>query len=245
MILWLMIAMLVMTACSSGAPSDVPVAEEQAAPAGDLTTGEEAEITADEAAMATVEPVSQSDTSAANAITFQIVPEGTEARFSIYELLMGQDKTVIGVTSLVEGAITVDPTSPQGASISPIRIDARDLRTDSERRNGAIRRFVLQSNQDQYQYILFTPTALEGLPEEVAVGDSFSFTIVGDLKIRDITNQETFEVTVTANSESELVGLATTTIARGDYNLTIPSVPSVANVAEEMPLELEFTAIAD
>jgi hypothetical protein len=51
-------------------------------------------------------------------------------------------------------------------------------------------------------------------------------------------------LSVTANSERELVGLGQTTILRSDYNLSIPSVPSVANVAEEVPLEIEFMAVA-
>ncbi|MEZ4613055.1 MAG: hypothetical protein R2838_22915 [Caldilineaceae bacterium] len=41
-------------------------------------------------------------------------------------------------------------------------------------------------------------------------------------------------------SETELIGLKRTTVLRQNYNLTIPNVPSVANVAEEVPLELEF-----
>ena len=35
-----------------------------------------------------------------------------------------------------------------------------------------------------------------------------------------------------------------TIVQRGDYDLTIPSVPSVAGVSEEVRLELEFSATA-
>jgi hypothetical protein len=49
-------------------------------------------------------------------------------------------------------------------------------------------------------------------------------------------------MTVTANSEDELVGLGSATVLRENYQLTIPSVPSVANVSEEVKLEIEFTA---
>ncbi|MEZ4679413.1 MAG: YceI family protein [Caldilineaceae bacterium] len=156
---------------------------------------------------------------------------------------MGRDKTVVGVTSAVEGSITVDPADPSSATISPIRIDASTLATDSGQRNGAIRRWILQSNQAAYQYIVFTPTAIEGLPTTITIGEPFEFTVVGDLTIRDITKEETFKLTVTATSEAELVGLGQTTVMRSDYNLTIPNVPSVANVGEEVPLEIEFTAV--
>jgi polyisoprenoid-binding protein YceI len=221
--LLLLIAMLLLVACSTGTTSDEPAAAVQSTPTAAL--GATAESTT-------------------GAITFQLVQAGTEARFNIYELLMGQDKTVVGTTSAVEGAITVDPANPAATTISPIRIDARTLKTDSDRRDGAISRFVLQTNQDAYQYIVFTPTAITGLPAAVAIGDAFEFTVTGDLTIRDVTKEEIFTVTVTANSATELVGLGTTTLLRSDYGLTIPSVPSVANVAEEVPLEIEFTAIA-
>ena len=51
-------------------------------------------------------------------------------------------------------------------------------------------------------------------------------------------------MTVTPNSESELSGLATTTVLYPDYGLTIPEVPSVSGVEDEVRLEFEFTATA-
>lgn len=238
----LFVILLLLAACPAANPTTETAADSDsvatAVPAEE-SDGEVAE-TSEEAQESTAD----ADLSAA-AMTFTLVPEGTEARFSIYELLMGQDKTVIGTTSAVEGSITVDPANLSTVSISPIRIDAGTLATDSSRRDGAIRRWVLESNQAEYQYILFTPTAINGLPESVAVGDTFEFMVTGELTIRDITNEETFSLSVTANSETELIGLGETTVMRGDYNLTIPSVPSVANVAEEVPLEIEFRAVAN
>lgn len=232
---------------SAPAATAAPVAETAASTAAVMTTSATSDVTTTTAiTVSTLETSTASGAAetAGGARTFTLTQDGTQARFSLYELLMGQDKTVVGVTSLVDGSLTVDPTNPGSTVISPIRIDASDFKTDSDRRNGAIQRFVLQSNQAAYQYITFTPTAIEGLPATVNVGDSFSFTVQGDLTIRDVTYPETFELTVTVNSENELVGLGKTTIMRSNYNLTIPSVPSVANVGEEVELEIEFTAVA-
>lgn len=230
-ILLLLALTLFLVACPAGEPA----AESAVAPAAEATApSEEKAATTDNLAQA----------ASPDAVTFTIVTEGTEARFSIYELLMGQDKTVIGATSAVEGSISVDRANPGTATMSPIRIDASTLATDSGRRDGAIQRWILESNKEQYKYIVFTPTQLDGLPATVAIGEPFTFAVIGDLTIRDVTKQETFTVTVTATSETELVGLGQTTVMRGDYNLTIPSVPSVANVAEEVPLEIEFRATA-
>ncbi|MBX3010389.1 MAG: YceI family protein [Caldilineaceae bacterium] len=241
-----------LVACQNGGTQ--PTAEPSAPTTVATTAAAEPAAAATDTPVSTAEDETEPATAEANdtqtavpssgAKTFQLSQAGTEARFYIDEVLMGQDKTVIGVTSLVEGEITVDPADPSSAHIGTIRIDASDLKTDSDRRNGAIQRFVLQSSQAAYQYITFTPTALEGLPATVTLGEPFQFTVTGDLTIRDITLSQSFPLTVTANTENELVGSGATTISLADYQLTIPSVPSVAWVAEEVKLELAFTATA-
>ena len=79
-------------------------------------------------------------------------------------------------------------------AIGSITIDADNFVTDSGRRDSAIRRFVLQSGS--YPVITFTPTAIEGVPASVAVGDTLSLQATGDLTIRKITRSETFAITV-------------------------------------------------
>lgn len=250
----------ILAACGGGSATtesttaaNTPAATEVAAPSDagataatteTTTTDVTTAVTSTEGMTTAAVTTASAEGAASGGRTFTLTQEGTEARFSIYELLMGQDKTVVGVTSLVEGAITVDPANPSSVTISPIRIDASDLTTDSDRRNGAIRRFILESNQEAYKYITFTPTAVEGLPATVNVGDTFSFTVQGDLTIRDVTYPETFELTVTVNADNELTGLGKATVLRSNYNLSIPSVPSVANVGEEVQLEIQFTATA-
>lgn len=176
--------------------------------------------------------------------TFIIVPDQSEARFTINELLFGNPKTVVGTTSMVEGEIAIDLGNYSQTSVSPIRINARDLTTDNNFRNNAIRRFILQSEQDQYQYIQFQPTSIDGLPQEAVLGEPFSFTVTGDLTIRDISRPETFELTVTPVSESEIRGSASTTVRRADYNLEIPNVENVADVTDEVGLAFDFVAVA-
>jgi polyisoprenoid-binding protein YceI len=76
----------------------------------------------------------------------------------------------------------------------------------------------------------------------VAVGETFKFTLAGDLTLRDITQPVSFEVTVTAEAPDRISGEATATVQRKDFALTIPSVPQVAGVSEDVLLEFSFTA---
>ncbi|NTV65960.1 MAG: YceI family protein, partial [Oscillochloris sp.] len=46
----------------------------------------------------------------------------------------------------------------------------------------------------------------------------------------------------TAESNTRLSGSATTTVSRADYGLDIPSVPMVANVSEQVKIEISFMA---
>lgn len=171
--------------------------------------------------------------------------EGTVARFFIDEVLFGRDKTVEGITPLVTGEVTFDLANPQAAQISVISIDARDFTTDDNQRNNQVRGRILRANQDDTRFITFEPISLNGLPEQVTVGDTFTFDIIGNLTIAGFTREETFITTVTVMDENRLEGSASTTVRHADYNLTIPSVPFVARVEDDVILEIVFVLIGN
>jgi polyisoprenoid-binding protein YceI len=217
------------TAAPEPEPTDTPIPEPEPAPAATAPPQEEAETESAE-----MPAVSQ---------TFVIVGEESEARFIIDEELFGQPKTVVGITNALSGELTVDPANPSGSVIGPIQIDAGSFVTDNNRRNGAIQRFILQSNR--HRFITFNTSALSGLPDAVAVGDEIQFEISGDLTVRDITEPVLLTVTMQVVSESELQGSASTVVARETFELTIPQVPNVANVGEEFIVEFDFVARAE
>jgi polyisoprenoid-binding protein YceI len=180
--------------------------------------------------------------SSTSAVTLQMIQAESEARFIIDEVLNDAPKTVIGTTDQVAGEIAIDPQNPDQTRVGVIQVDARALTTDSDFRNRAIKNQILET--DQYEYVTFTPTKIVGLPQAGAVGTPYRFQIVGDLTIRDVTKQVTFDVTATAAAESRIEGTATTTIAYADYGISIPQVRPVASVADQVRLELDFVAVA-
>jgi polyisoprenoid-binding protein YceI len=174
--------------------------------------------------------------------TYEIDQLQSEVRFTIDEILRGQPKTVVGVSNQIAAQLIMDMDKPADAQVGVIQVNARTLVTDAESRNRAIRNEILDT--DEYELIVFTPSEILGLPDSVSIGDSVVFDIVGDLTIRDITQEVRFTTTVSIESVSRLVGLATTTIFRADFDLTIPQVPAVAGVSEDVLLEIDFVAIA-
>ncbi len=175
-------------------------------------------------------------------VIFQIDPAQSQVRFELDEDLRGSRITVVGTTDQVAGELAVDLNNPAATQVGVIQINARTLATDNNFRNRAIQNEILDTGA--HEFITFTPTAVTGLPASVNVGDAVTFTITGDLTIRDVTNQATFTVQATAVSPTQLTGTATATVNRGDYGLQIPSVPNVANVEEEVELIIDFVANA-
>ena len=242
------LAVLLIAACNAGTnisrPNDVAAGATSAPPTEPAPTKSPAATQAPTIATTVTTTEATAVRTTAGQITFRIDQTQSEARFDIDEILRGSPKTVVGVTSLVSGDITVDLADPARTQVGVITIDARDLTTDANMRNGAIRRFILQSDREAYQYITFEPTAVAGLPAVVQPGDKFSFTMTGNLKIRDIAQPVTFNVDLAADSATQISGLASATITRSAYDLVIPSVPGVANVGEDVKLALQFVALA-
>ena len=178
-------------------------------------------------------------------VAFSIVAAESQATFTLQEDLAGVRTTVIGSTSEVAGNITVVLSDPAKSSIGTILINARDLETDNSMRNRAIRGRILKSAEDQYEFIVFQPRSLGNFSAaSIAVGETISFDVIGDLTVAGTTREVSFRAEVTLESETRLSGRATVTVLHADFGLTIPRVPSVANVTDEVELALDFVAQA-
>lgn len=97
---------------------------------------------------------------------------------------------------------------------------------------------------DDHEFVTFAPTEIVGLDGSGVVGESYSFQIVGDLTVTDVTREVTFEVTATPVSETRLEGLAKTAFLYSDFELFIPDAQAVDTVGDEVRLEFEFLAEA-
>jgi polyisoprenoid-binding protein YceI len=169
--------------------------------------------------------------------------QSSQARFIVDEVLRGSPFTVVGATDQVAGQLAVDTSNTSTAQLGTILIDARTLATDDSSRNRALGNQILDTNQ--YEYISFTPTAISGLPAQLTVGESYAVQLSGDLTIKDVTRPTVFDVTVTPTADGGLAGTATSTIQYAGWGVSIPSVPFVASVDNQVTLQLDFMASAE
>lgn len=153
-----------------------------------------------EAPLTTVTP--PADVTEAETQVFAINSEKSEAKFEIDEVLNGNPFHVVGTTKDVTGRITVDSKNPGSSSVSTISINARTLKTDSERRDGAIARLILKSEENEF--ITFTATSVSGLPEKPVLGQEYPFQVIGVLIIAGTAKETTFDVQATMVSETSI-----------------------------------------
>lgn len=249
-----LLVLLAVTACT-GTPAPAATAE---APVGEeplevvqpeaTTEVEEAVEPAAPSPTAEAEPATEqvaTEEAAAGAgpVAFRIVPEESQARFVIQEVLAGADTTVVGATNAVEGEIMADFANPAQSSAGEFRVDLSTLLTDNNFRNRALRDMILETNNPEFQYAVFAPTAVTGLPETISIGQAVDFQVTGDLTIHGTTQPVTFDATATPVSDARIEGSATMTLPYSTF-VTIPRLPpQVASVSENVTLELDFVAV--
>lgn len=202
------------------------------APSTDVTAPPVESTTTIQASDSTSSTVAAGD-EADGAVTYTLTDSST-ATFTLEEELRGTPTTVVGTSTIVLGDILYDPDFPASLQIGTVLINARDFATDSSNRKRAIRGPILDA--DTFEFIEFTKTAIEGFD-----GTGATFTVTGDLTIRDVTHPVTFEVTTSVDGEV-VAGVATATVDRTLWGLTIPNAPGVANVSESVVLTLDFAA---
>lgn len=165
------------------------------------------------------------------------------AEFSIYEDLYGKPFTVIGATQSVFGEISLNAEKPESSTVGTIKIDARTLKTDSSKRDGAMARVILNSEKLENNFISFKPVAVSGIPGDAKVGVTYDFKVTGLLMISGVEKSVTFNTSAKMTEKGEIEGVATTEVKRSDFNLKIPDFSFLANVADVVPLKFSFVLI--
>jgi polyisoprenoid-binding protein YceI len=148
--------------------------------------------------------------------------------------------TVVGTTNAVAGEILFDRANPPASEVGEIVVDVSQLRTDDPSRDNAIRRAYLESLR--YPLATFRNATLSDMPAQVSEGITFTFKMTGDLTVRDVIRQVTWDVEAAVTS-GELTASAATAIKLTDFGISPPSL-SILRVEDDMVLRLDIVAPA-
>lgn len=189
---------------------------------------------------ATQPAVSGAAPAAAGALRFELIPDQSEARYRVREQLVNVDlpNDAIGATKQVSGSLVVNPDGTFDPAASRFEVDLSTLQSDRSQRDNFVRRNVLQT--DQYPKAVFVPTKVEGLTFPLPDSGQFNFKLTGDLTIRDVTKEVTWDVTGSLEN-GQAKGLAKTEFNFATFNLNQPRVPIVLSIEDHITLELDGT----
>lgn len=173
---------------------------------------------------------------------FVIVPGESQVTYRVGEVLISQGNrfnVAVGTSGAIRGEILIDRARPRNSRIGPITVDISQFRSDSARRDNAIRDRWLESSR--FPTAEFTPTSIEGLPEAYTEGQEITLQVTGSLKVREVTRPTTFAVSIKLQGEV-MTGLATTAIKMTDFGFDPPSIFGILRAENDAKLEFRFVA---
>lgn len=228
----LIVIALFLSACGSPAAaptSSAPMATSTTASAPGATS------TADSGTASTA-PASAGS---GDTITLQIVPSKSEARYRVREQLasLSLPSDAIGKTSEISGTIVGKTDGTIVSSESKFVVNLQSLQSDRSQRDGFLRRNTLQS--DQYPEGTFVPKSVTGLSTTQPPANPTQFKLVGDLTIRNVTKEVTWDVTCEPQGANQGLCHATTTFSFEYFNIQQPHVSVVLNVEDHITLEVD------
>ncbi|MEA3336203.1 MAG: YceI family protein [Chloroflexota bacterium] len=182
--------------------------------------------------------------------TFTVVPEESKASYLVDEQFLESaleklgiqagDVDVVGSTQQIEGQLQLnleELSAPLGENRFSVNLTG--LSTDQRRRDGWIQDKGPQFSK--FPSAEFTATAIEGAPDSYQEGQEVTFTLSGDLTIRDISQPVSFDVTASLDGDT-LDGIATTRLLMSDFGITPPNFAGTLTVADEFGIEIQLTA---
>ncbi len=171
--------------------------------------------------------------------TWSVDPANSSAKFELDEELRGKPFHVVGNASAVSGDVSYDAST--GVFSGLVSVDGAALKTDSTQRDGAIARLILHTTDESKRFITFAPRSASNVPPDPTLDTDHTFSVTGVLTANGISKETTWTVTGRASEGGLITGMAKTTVKRGDFGLTIPNIPFVANVSENVDLSIAFT----
>ena len=156
---------------------------------------------------------------------------GSWVGYRIDEELSGVgDFTAVGRTPRVEGGIVIDGSRVTAAEV---RADLVGLESDNRNRDARVRPLFTDR---PVSFTLSQPIDFGTVPEE---GQRVAVTAPGVLRIGDVEQDVTFELSAEVVGQRLLMG-GSTTVALADFDVRVPSAPIVLSVSDEATIELQL-----
>jgi polyisoprenoid-binding protein YceI len=152
----------------------------------------------------------------------------------------------VGSTNAIEGQFQLDPEHPDvlaGTNSFSVRVNT--LTSSQSKRDDYVREIRDDGGPsfDAYPVAAFKATAIDGETRATTAGRELNLRVIGDLTVREIARPVTFDVRAEL-SGATLSGVGTTRVLLSDFGIGPIEFSDILRVADEVALEVQFTARA-
>jgi polyisoprenoid-binding protein YceI len=150
-----------------------------------------------------------------------VVTDASELGYRVTEVLFGVDTQGVGRTNQITGGLTIEGADVTAAEFE---VDVASIESDDGRRDNQFRGRIMATDEfPTATFVLTSPIELGEIPEPDV---QITATAVGDLTLRGVTNEVTFEVTAQL-TEGRIGVLGAIPIVFADYEIANPSIPGI------------------
>ncbi|MES2123496.1 MAG: YceI family protein [Gemmatimonadota bacterium] len=177
-------------------------------------------------------------------VRFHLGATGNEARYVVRELLAAStlENDAVGTTSALTGGLVLNGSGKVDSAGSKWTVDLTTLKSDRAMRDRYVQGRTLET--DQFPKAQLVVTEIRGLPAVLPEAGTLALTLIGNFTMHGVTKPTTWDVSATI-AGSHISGKATTHLKFADFNLTLPRVPVLASLADDIRLEYDFHLIRD
>ncbi len=164
--------------------------------------------------------------------TFEVA--SGEARYRVREQLVQIGLTdAVGTTKAVKGEVRLQGDQATGS----LTVDLRELKSDQSRRDNYLRQNTLLT--DRFPTATFRPKRVEGLPNPLPQNGKLPVKVVGDLTLREVTQEVAWEGEAEFSGQEVRVSLRTE-FPFEKFGLAQPRVSIVLSVENRIRLEVDL-----
>ena len=167
------------------------------------------------------------------------VSPGTRAAYRVTEQFVGISfpNDASGSTETVTGTLHINADGTIDSARSKLTMDLRTLKSDQDMRDNFLRTRTLET--DKFPMVEFVARRIQGVPSPVPANGQAGFQLMGDMTVRGVTAEVTWNGVVTFSAQ-QVAGRATTNFDFAKFGLTKPAIGRLMSVDDKITLELEF-----
>lgn len=171
----------------------------------------------------------------------RIDPTASSLTYRIDEKFAGKkSSTATGTTRGIAGDIALNERDVSASRIGRIVVNIEQFRSDNNLRDSRIRKDFLQSHR--YPLATFDLDELDGATGALTDGRTETFTISGNVTIKDVVVPARFKTTATYR-DGTLTATATTNAKLSRFGAGPISIAGLVTTVDDVELELKLTAV--